>query len=235
MATRPASAPLPELRGQHECWGWGWGGGTRGPSPEAWATWATTSSKQRPLRRRPTCDDEVPHYHAQRHILVQHGHKEGGHSGGRRAHGGVDRDGRRDLREAHPGAQDRVGAAGVEACGAGRVARRARWCRAGKRAGQCGCAAVPLAPAPSGQLTPCLPRSRPPTRHAPYQPNQRRKTPRRVREALWPGMSTGLPAASKRPMRGPRTRAAARLANPPTMCTGPSPAKSYTPLLKSRV
>ena len=56
--------------------------------------------------------------------------------------------------------------------------------------------------------------------HSPYQPNHRRKTPSSVREALWPGMSTGLPAASKRPMRGPSTQAAAREARPPTCSDG---------------
>jgi hypothetical protein len=63
----------------------------------------------------------------------------------------------------------------------------------------------------------------------PYHPNHSRNTPSRVSEALWPGMSTGAPSASNRPMRGPSTQAAASEANPPTMCTGPSPAKSYTP------
>lgn len=55
-----------------------------------------------------------------------------------------------------------------------------------------------------------------PVAFSPYQPNQSRNTPSRVSAALWPGMSTGLPAASKRPMRGPRILAATKLAMPPT-------------------
>jgi hypothetical protein len=49
-----------------------------------------------------------------------------------------------------------------------------------------------------------------------HQPNQSRNTPSSVSAALCPGMSTGLPAESKRPMRGPRIQAAASEAKPPT-------------------
>lgn len=40
--------------------------------------------------------------------------------------------------------------------------------------------------------------------------------------ALWPGMDTGFPAESNRPMRGPTSHAPISPVSPPTMCTTPA-------------
>lgn len=58
--------------------------------------------------------------------------------------------------------------------------------------------------------------------HSPYQPNQSSTVPSTTRVAEWPGMSTGLPAESKRPRRGPTSHAPIRPVKPPVMCTTPA-------------
>lgn len=60
----------------------------------------------------------------------------------------------------------------------------------------------------------------------PYQPNHSSTVPSTTRVAEWPGMSTGLPLLSKRPMRGPTKMQPHMPLMPPTMCTTPEPAKS---------
>ena len=42
----------------------------------------------------------------------------------------------------------------------------------------------------------------------------------------WPGIGTGCPEASNRPMRGPMMVAPAKAPIPPVICTTPEPAKS---------
>jgi len=63
----------------------------------------------------------------------------------------------------------------------------------------------------------------------PYQPIQRMKVPRTWKGVDWPGIGTGWPASSKRPMRGPMKIAPQSAATPPVKCTTPEPAKSRQP------
>mmetsp|Transcript_2069 Transcript_2069/g.5209 ORF Transcript_2069/g.5209 Transcript_2069/m.5209 type:complete len:216 (+) Transcript_2069:617-1264(+) len=63
----------------------------------------------------------------------------------------------------------------------------------------------------------------------PYQPIHRMKTPRIWSTELCPGMCTGLPSVSNRPIRGPRKAAPMSADTPPVMCTTPDPAKSTQP------
>ena len=60
----------------------------------------------------------------------------------------------------------------------------------------------------------------------PNQPNSRMNVPSIAIGMWWPGSARGLPSAPNLPMRGPRTRAPARAAAPPTAWTTPLPAKS---------
>mmetsp|Transcript_9779 Transcript_9779/g.21801 ORF Transcript_9779/g.21801 Transcript_9779/m.21801 type:complete len:200 (+) Transcript_9779:636-1235(+) len=69
----------------------------------------------------------------------------------------------------------------------------------------------------------------------PYQPNHRKHVPSTTRVAEWPGMSTGSPFESKRPMRGPTRIAPHMPEKPPTMCTTAEPAKSMKPQLSKGV
>ena len=63
----------------------------------------------------------------------------------------------------------------------------------------------------------------------PNQPSHRTNRPITARDMLWPGMARGLPSLPYLPMRGPRIRAPARAAQPPTEWTALSPAKSRKP------
>ena len=63
----------------------------------------------------------------------------------------------------------------------------------------------------------------------PNQPSQRINTPRAARGKLWPKIGLILPSLVYLPIRGPRTMAPARAAQPPTECTTVEPAKSMKP------
>ena len=60
----------------------------------------------------------------------------------------------------------------------------------------------------------------------PNQPNSRMNVPSMAIGMWWAASVRGLPSAPYLPMRGPSTRAPARAAAPPIMCTTPEPAKS---------
>ena len=63
----------------------------------------------------------------------------------------------------------------------------------------------------------------------PNQPSHSTNRPITAKDMLWPGMARGFPSLSYFPMRGPKTRAPARAAQPPREWTTVSPAKSRKP------
>src|SRR5689334_8416023 len=63
----------------------------------------------------------------------------------------------------------------------------------------------------------------------PIHPKVRTSVPITTYPRLWPGIARAVPSFRYFPMRGPRSIASARAAQPPVACTTPEPAKSTAP------